>query len=149
MGHIIIKTVWFCSILTTSVVPHFCLFHRTLIRSGTCCTKCQEKPISEAFFKILPPTAIENDRSASIRRHFEFSYVLWHCRDCLDFMNWINMSASCMDDRLANTISPEILQIKRWFLIAGMFSAISAAQNSWILLSSWASADFIRVVDVA
>ena len=29
-----------------------------------------------------------------------------------------------------------------------MFSAWSAARNSWILLSSWASADFIRAVDV-
>ena len=59
------------------------------------------------------------------------------------------MNTSCINDRLASTISLESLQFKRWFLTAEMFSAISAAQNSWILESSWALADFIRVVDVA
>ena len=64
---------------------------------------------------------------------------------CLDFVNWSNISTSCIDD---NIYSPGSLQFKRWFLTVEMFSAWSAAQNSWILLSSWASPDFICAVDV-
>ena len=38
MNDIIMKAVWFHYRFLTFVLPHFFLFHRTLIRRGTCCT---------------------------------------------------------------------------------------------------------------